>query len=196
MLKRLANVLFERLLALQYTPRERILRRGGKVGHGVFIGEDVLIDYDYAFLLEIGDGAVIAARSVLELHDSCIPNVLGRGKMKIGRITIGRRAYIGASAVVLPGVRIGDGAIVGAGALVSRDVPPGEVWTGVPARFHCTVAELAAKRATAPATAESRCLDWTGEPEKGPDYPAVKERFLAEVQALFARDAGDGREQA
>jgi UDP-2-acetamido-3-amino-2,3-dideoxy-glucuronate N-acetyltransferase len=45
-----------------------------------------------------------------------------------------RRASIGSGAIVLGGVRIGEGAIVGAGAVVTRDVAPGEVVAGVPAR--------------------------------------------------------------
>ena len=43
-------------------------------------------------------------------------------------------ASIGGGAVILPGVRIGKGAIVGMGAVVTKDVPPGETWVGVPAR--------------------------------------------------------------
>ena len=40
---------------------------------------------------------------------------------------------IGAGAIILPGVRVGEGAIVGAGAVVTGDIPPFEVWAGVPA---------------------------------------------------------------
>ena len=49
-------------------------------------------------------------------------------------IYIGKNVWIGASAVVLPGVRIGDGASVAAGAVVTKDVPPNTVVGGVPAR--------------------------------------------------------------
>lgn len=41
---------------------------------------------------------------------------------------------IGAGAIILPGVRVGEGAIIGAGAVVTCDVPPYEIWAGVPAR--------------------------------------------------------------
>lgn len=47
---------------------------------------------------------------------------------------IGRRVWLGASVTVVPGVHIGDGAIVGAGAVVTRDVPPDMIVAGVPAR--------------------------------------------------------------
>ncbi len=49
-------------------------------------------------------------------------------------IVVGRRAMLGSATVVLGGVRIGEGAIVGAGAVVTRDVPPGDTVIGVPAR--------------------------------------------------------------
>ncbi len=41
---------------------------------------------------------------------------------------------IGAGAIILHGVRVGEGAIIGAGAVVTRDVPDYEIWAGVPAR--------------------------------------------------------------
>jgi acetyltransferase-like isoleucine patch superfamily enzyme len=47
---------------------------------------------------------------------------------------IGDDVSIGAAATILPGVRIGHGAMIGAGALVTKDVPAGETWIGVPAR--------------------------------------------------------------
>jgi acetyltransferase-like isoleucine patch superfamily enzyme len=49
-------------------------------------------------------------------------------------VEIGDRAWIGARAIILPGVRIGEGAVVGAGAVVTRDVGPFEIVAGNPAR--------------------------------------------------------------
>ena len=51
-----------------------------------------------------------------------------------GDVLIGSNAWLGSHVVVLPGVSIGDGAIIGAGAVVTKDVPAGETWAGVPAR--------------------------------------------------------------
>lgn len=50
-------------------------------------------------------------------------------------ITIGHHCWIGTGAMVLQGVTIGDGAVVAAGAVVTKDIPPYEVWGGVPAKF-------------------------------------------------------------
>lgn len=51
-----------------------------------------------------------------------------------GHCVIGKGAKIGLGAIVLPGVRVGVRAHVGAGAVVTKDIPDGEVWAGVPAR--------------------------------------------------------------
>lgn len=48
--------------------------------------------------------------------------------------TIAERAFVGAGATVMPGVTVGERAVVGAGAVVTHDIPPGEIWAGVPAR--------------------------------------------------------------
>ncbi|MBI2307916.1 MAG: acetyltransferase [Rhodocyclales bacterium] len=51
-----------------------------------------------------------------------------------GGVRVGARVLIGAGARILPGVRIGDDAVIGAGAVVLTEVPPGQTWTGIPAR--------------------------------------------------------------
>lgn len=185
MVKKVLNIFYRFLNAHLYTVKERIIKNGGKIGRGVFIGKDVLIDYDYAFLLEMGDGAVISARTIIELHDSSLPNVLGKGKIKIGRVKIGERAYIGVNSVVLPGIEIGAGAIVGACSLVNRSIPKKQVWGGVPVKFISTVDELIEKRqkSNAPNLAY---VDWMGELEKSEiDYRKVKKKFLDHVQRKF-----------
>lgn len=190
MIKRIINTINAYISSHLYTPKERIRKYGGRVGKGVFIGKDVVVDYDFAFLLEIGDGAVISARSIIELHDSCLPNVLGRGKNKVGRVTIGRRAYIGANSVVLPGVEIGDGAIIGACSLVNRTIPNGQVWGGVPAVYLCTVNELVKKREriSEPGVAN---FNWIGELEKREvDYDKIRAKLIDEVRLFFGDKRG------
>ena len=52
----------------------------------------------------------------------------------IAPIVVERDVWLGVNVVVLKGVRVGEGAIVGAGAVVTKSVPCGEIWGGVPAR--------------------------------------------------------------
>jgi maltose O-acetyltransferase len=194
MLKKLYSILEEQLMRFQYTSAEVIRQRGGYVAPGVFIGKDVYIDRDYAFLLRIDEGAVVSARTVIELHDSSIPNVKGSGLLKVGRVHICKRAYIGAGSVILPGVRIGEGAIVGALSLVNTRIPDHEVWGGVPVRFICTVDELECKRKTDNNKLNIAYFDWMGEPEKqGMDYEQMKDQFLSDVRHFFD-SSGQNRE--
>ena len=52
----------------------------------------------------------------------------------MGPVEIGPRAFIGGHTIILKGVTIGEGAVIGAGTLVAKDVPPYEVWAGRPAK--------------------------------------------------------------
>jgi acetyltransferase-like isoleucine patch superfamily enzyme len=82
--------------------------------------------------IAIGRNVVIASHTLLITadHDPDDPGFSGR----LGSITIGDRAWIGSRAMVLRGVRIGEGAVVSAGAVVIDDVEPWNIVAGVPAR--------------------------------------------------------------
>lgn len=89
--------------------------------------------------IEIGDYvllaqhvSLIAANHRLDSTDPVRRAGLEEGKTGV---RIGRRAWLGCNVIVLPGVEIGEDAVIGAGAVVTRDVPAGEVWAGNPARF-------------------------------------------------------------
>ncbi len=56
------------------------------------------------------------------------------GNSDTASVTIGNKVWIGCKATILKGVTIGDGAVIAAGALVTRDVPPNSVVAGVPAK--------------------------------------------------------------
>jgi len=92
---------------------------GGKVD----IGENVLI----------GQHVSILAANHRRDELGCNPQV-GRWDEQRTGVCVGNGAWLGAGAVVLPGVTIGTHSIVAAGAVVTRNIPPGEVWGGIPAR--------------------------------------------------------------
>ena len=83
--------------------------------------------------LTLGDGCLIG-HGVIFCTLNHAPEPERRGDMLPAPIVLGRDVWVGAGARILPGVTVGDGAIVGAGAVVTRDVPPRTVVAGVPAR--------------------------------------------------------------
>lgn len=106
-------------------------------GRNIHVGRNVFINSCCHFQdqggIYIDDGALIGHNVVLAtLNHGRLPEK--RHDLLPSPIYIGKNVWIGASAVVLPGVRIGDGAIVAAGAVVTKDVPPNTVVGGVPAR--------------------------------------------------------------
>jgi maltose O-acetyltransferase len=84
------------------------------------------------FKIKIGSDVSIGPEaSILTLgHDPQSPDFGDRG----GNVVIGDRVWIGYRAIILPGVTIGDGAVVGAGAIVTKDVEPFCIVAGNPAR--------------------------------------------------------------
>jgi acetyltransferase-like isoleucine patch superfamily enzyme len=81
--------------------------------------------------IEIGEDAQIGPGCLITTTDH---NIYENLEASFKKVTIGRRAWIGANVTVLPGITIGDHAVVGAGSVVTRDVPPYAVVVGVPAR--------------------------------------------------------------
>lgn len=67
------------------------------------------------------------------LHISAAANLENQHPIRM-KTVIGRHVVIFANATILPGVTIHDGAVIAAGAVVTKDVPPDEIWAGVPAR--------------------------------------------------------------
>jgi acetyltransferase-like isoleucine patch superfamily enzyme len=102
----------------------------------VAIGDHAVINYDVLLDgrrgLEIGDNVSISEGTVLLTlaHDVDDPGLALEG----APVTIGSYVFVGARALILPGVTVGEGAVVAAGAVVTRDVPPYAVVAGVPAR--------------------------------------------------------------
>lgn len=106
-------------------------------GKNIHIGKHVFINMGCKFQdqggIFIGDGVLIGHNVVLAtLNHAMQPE--RRSDMLPAPIHIGKRVWIGSNATVLPGVTIGDGAVVAAGAVVTRDVPANTVVGGVPAK--------------------------------------------------------------
>lgn len=120
--------------------RARILRKlGCKVGKNVFVGDYVRIDLNHAELITIDDYAHITSGCRLLCHQrdlksySVGDNAATLG-YRYGEIHLGKGCMIGMETMIMPGVTIGEGAIVGAGSLVTKDVPAWTIATGRPAK--------------------------------------------------------------
>jgi len=104
------------------------------IGDHAFIGTGCEIDVLQA--ITIGAHTLIAPNVFITDHahnDSADLRVDEQGS-RCAPVVIGCDAWVGTRAVVLPGVEIGDGAIVGAGAVVTKHVPPKAIVAGVPAK--------------------------------------------------------------
>ena len=118
--------------------RVRLLRFCGfAIGRDVYIADDLLIVEELADRgnITIGDRVSIAPR--VTLVTSSHPNnsrIRDFAPLAHGPIVIEDDAWLGAGCVVLPGVRIGRGAVIGANSVVTQDVPPLHIVAGQPAR--------------------------------------------------------------
>ena len=97
------------------------------------IGNDVTISFNVTFINH--DGGTWAFRDIDEYNDV----------IKYGRIRVGDRSFIGCNATILPGVTIGSRCVIGAGSVVTKDVPDGMVVAGNPARIITSTDEYARK---------------------------------------------------
>ncbi len=118
--------------------RRWLLQRAGyEIGKDVYLGEELIIidELDERRGVSIGDRAAISQRVTLVVNST--PNnsrIRGLAPTRHGSISICDDAWLGTGVVVLPGIEIGRGAVVGAGAVVTRNVPQFAIVAGVPAR--------------------------------------------------------------
>jgi maltose O-acetyltransferase len=126
---------------------ERLVAQGLELGRGTYIARGVYFDPGHPWLISIGDDTALAPGVIVLAHDASMKRHMGY--TRIARVVIGKRVFVGAGAIILPGCRIGDDSIVGAGAVVRCDVPPGSVLIGNPAAVVTTVAAAAQRNLNA-----------------------------------------------
>ena len=101
-----------------------------KIGHDTIIGDHCFLDGRAK--LTIGNHVGIASQVLIyndehNIHSSNYEN-------SFGPVEIGDYVFIGPRAIILPDIKIGKGAVVAAGAVVTKDIPDFEIWGGVPAK--------------------------------------------------------------
>ncbi|WP_297092247.1 acyltransferase [uncultured Draconibacterium sp.] len=112
---------------------------GAQVGEDTFIGYEVWMDFNNAGLIEIEDHVHIANRCLLLCHQRDLSNYYvddDYSKLPYHRkkIHLKKGCLIGMETIVMPGVTIGEGAIIGAGSLVTKDIPAWTIASGRPAK--------------------------------------------------------------
>jgi len=126
----------------------KAIKQGMKVGENCrIIGRPNFGSEPY--LISIGNHVTVSSNVTFLTHDGGTW-VLGKIPvekriLKFGRITIHDNCFIGHGTIILPGVTIGPNSVIGTGSIVTKDVPAGEIWAGVPAKFITTYDEYAKK---------------------------------------------------
>lgn len=125
------------------------VRENATIGRNCVVGTNADISHDVVLSdnVRIQSGCHITGGTIIGEGTFLAPGVLTASDNSVDGLrafhfteihhrppTIGRHVVIGVGAIILPGVRIGDGATIAAGAVVTKDVPAGETWVGMPAR--------------------------------------------------------------
>jgi maltose O-acetyltransferase len=105
---------------------------GATIGTRFMPAKGFNLNLNDCWLVTIGDWFATGPDVMILAHDASLRNRMGHTKM--APVVIGDNVFIGARSVVLPGVTIGDRAVIAAGSVVTRDVPADAVVGGVPAR--------------------------------------------------------------
>ena len=108
--------------------------RGVKIGEKVHIGPLVTIDDVYPNFVVIEDGVSIAGQNFILTHNKPLEHHKHLSEAFLAPVVIKKNAWVAIGVIILPGVTIGEGAIVASGAVVSKDVPPNTLVGGVPAK--------------------------------------------------------------
>lgn len=111
----------------------------GPIQKRIRIGKNGIINigcvFDLSAPITVGDGVGIGHEVMLLTSSHLIGSHMNRaGNLTTAPVTIGNGAWLGARSVVLPGMNVGEGSVVGSGAIVTKDVPANTLVGGIPAR--------------------------------------------------------------
>lgn len=121
----------------------KLQQKGLCLGNNVQFAGEIFLDPSHCMLIEIGSDCTFAPRVKLIAHDASTKLFLGY--TRLAPIKIGNKCFLGESVIVLPGVSIGEHSIIGAGAVVTKDIKAGSVAAGNPAKVICSTDEYLQK---------------------------------------------------
>lgn len=128
------------------------------------------------YLISIHDNAVCAAGVQFITHDVSVHRICKRHGLerdeidKVGSIELFENCFVGAHTLLMPNCSVGRNSVVGAGSIVTKHIPDGEVWAGIPARFIMKVEDYDKKMMEASA--------------KFPWMPAEKKRSMSREELI------------
>lgn len=122
---------------------EDYLKRGMKVGKNCDINPGLIVDVSHCWLIEIEDNVTLAPHVYLLAHDASTKKLINHSR--IGLVVLKNNCFVGARAIIMPGVTVGENAVVAAGSVVTKDVEPNTVVGGNPAKFIMSIEELKSK---------------------------------------------------
>lgn len=117
-------------------------KRGVKIGRHVHWGTNIVVDYPYPNFVTVEDYASISGNDYFLTHCKPLEYHAGCSESFVAPIKVHKYAWIAINVTILPGVEIGEGAIVSAGSVVSKDIPPFTVAKGNPAKVVADLAEV------------------------------------------------------
>ena len=127
---------------------EILRKRGVKIGDKTYIEKNVVFGSE-PYLISIGDNVRITSNVKFITHDGGMWVARNLGILenadKFGKINIGNNVNIGWNVILMPGVNVGSNCIIGAGAIVTKDIPNNSVAAGVPARVISSINEYCEK---------------------------------------------------
>ena len=133
-IKRIFFMWLSNFLPLRGHQRYKLTRLGGvNIKGKCYIYKNVYFDSVAPHLITIEKGVTITQNTTILTH-YLNPNLPGRN-YDYGEVYIEEDAFIGCNTTICNSVTIGKGAIIGAGSIVTKDVPPYQVWAGNPARY-------------------------------------------------------------
>ena len=117
-------------------------KRGVKIGKNVHWGTNIIVDYPFPYFVKVEDGASIAGNDYFLAHCKPLEYHAACSESFVAPIVVHKHAWVAINVTIMPGVEIGEGAIVSAGSVVSKDVPPFTVAKGDPAKVVADLAEV------------------------------------------------------
>ncbi len=138
--------LWEIISFFQYgdLPTSYFVKRGMKVGKNFNRQSGTRMDPSHCWLISIGDDVTLANKVQILAHDDTTRIYTGYGR--VAPVKIGDRVFIGANSTILMNTTIGNDVIIGAGSLVTGNIPDDSIAVGVPAKVIGKTSEYIARQ--------------------------------------------------